>query len=459
MTAGIRADETNVFPRFLDLAYPNIDRGDGVWLYTTDGDRILDACSGGAMVACLGHGVKELADAAADQAERIAYFYNHHFTNRPQEQLANRLLEEVAPEMARVKFASGGSEANEAAIRLARAYHVELGQSQRWRLISPAQSYHGSTMGTLALSGRRRSLQEPYQDYLPEYFHLAPATPRFDPTGEAALEQLDQILMQAGPETISAFFCEPVSAAALPGYSPPTRFWQGLAERRERYGFLVCFDEIVTGMGRVGSWLAAHDLPIEPDIVTIGKGLGAGYAPLAAVLCRAQVYDAIVEGSREFDLGHTWDGAPLPCAVGLAALDLMIKGRLVDRVRERGPRLHEELAAALGGSTIVGAVRGRGFLLGVELVDPRDGKSFLPHELDAASLVDDTAFEEGLLVTSTHSTLDGFAGDEVLLAPAYTSTDEELAQMIDRFAATISSVERVIGRELARSPAAAPMSR
>ncbi|TMC42870.1 MAG: aspartate aminotransferase family protein [Chloroflexi bacterium] len=458
MNAGIRAAETNVFPRFLDLAYPSIERGEGVWLYTTGGDKILDACSGGAMVACLGHGVREVADAAAAQAERIAYFYNHHFTNQPQEQLAGRLLEVVAPEMARVKFASGGSEANESAIRLARTYHVERGQPQRWRVVSPAQSYHGSTMGTLALSGRRRSLQEPYANYLPEYFHLAPATPRFDPTGEAALAQLDQVLMQAGPE-ISAFVCEPVSAAALPGYSPPARFWQGLAERRDRYGFLVCFDEIVTGMGRVGSWLAAHELPIEPDIVTIGKGLGAGYAPLAAVLCRAQVYDAIAEGSREFDLGHTWDGAPLPCAVGLAVLDLMVKERLVDRIRERGPRLREELAAALNSSTIVGEVRGRGFLLGVELVDPRDGTSFLPDELDAATLVDDTAFEQGLLVTSTHSTPDGYAGDEVLLAPAYISTDEELAQMIERFAATISRVEQVVTRELAGKPAAARVSR
>src|SRR3989441_9553163 len=241
MTAGIRADETNVFPRFLDLAYPNIDRGDGVWLYTTDGDRILDACSGGAMVACLGYGVKELADAAADQAERIAYFYNHHFTNRPQEQLANRLLEEVAPEMARVKFASGGSEANEAAIRLARAYHVELGQSQRWRLISPAQSYHGSTMGTLALSGRRRSLQEPYQDYLPEYFHLAPATPRFDPTGEAALEQLDQILMQAGAESHSALFLRALGPGWASRLLPPSLLLQGLAGRGARGGFLGWF--------------------------------------------------------------------------------------------------------------------------------------------------------------------------------------------------------------------------
>ena len=447
MQATISADETNVFPRFLDLAYPNIERGKGVWLETTDGHRILDACSGGAMVACLGHGVTEIADAAAAQAEQIAYFYNHHFTSLPQEMLADRVIG-VVPEMARIKFASGGSEANETAVRLARTYHVDRGQRDRWRIISPAQAYHGSTLGTLALSGRRRSLQDPYVDYLPAYLHIPPSTPRFDPTGEAALEELDKALKEAGPETVSAFFCEPVSAAALPGYSPPDRFWHGLAERREKYGFVVCFDEIVTGIGRVGSWLAAHQLPIEPDIVTIGKGLGAGYTPLAAVLCREHIYDALAEGSAEFDLGHTWDGAPLPCAIGLAVLDYIVRHKLVDRVHDRGPRLRDQVAGALKGSDIVGEVRGRGFLLGVSLVDPRDRESFLSHELDVATVVDDTAFELGLLVSSTNSTLDGFAGDEVILAPAYTSTDQELDEMVERFKATIEAVQKSVERKL-----------
>jgi adenosylmethionine-8-amino-7-oxononanoate aminotransferase len=283
---------------------------------------------------------------------------------------------------------------------------------------------------------------------MPAYLHIPPSTPRFDATGETALRELDRALKDSGPDTVSAFFCEPVSAAALPGYSPPDRFWHGLAERREKYGFVVCFDEIVTGMGRVGGWLAAHQLPIEPDIVTIGKGLGAGYTPLAAILCREHIYDAIAEGSAEFDLGHTWDGAPLPCAVGLAVLDYIVRHKLVDRVRERGPLLLEQLQAALKGSPIVGEVRGRGFLLGVELVDPRDGKSFLPHELDAATLVDDIAFELGLLVSSTHSTPDGYAGDEVLIAPAYTSTDDELDEMVERFKATVDAVEKAVQTKL-----------
>jgi adenosylmethionine-8-amino-7-oxononanoate aminotransferase len=440
---AIGSEVTGVFPRFLDLAYPSVERGDGIWLTTTDERRILDACSGGAMVACLGYGVPEIVEAAVEQAERISYFYNHHFTSEPQERLADRLLEVVAPGMARVRLVSGGSEANETALQLARLYHVERGDSERWRAISQAQAYHGSTMGTLALSGRR-ALHEPYTPYLASHLHISPSTWRFDPSGEAALQELDRRLEEAGPETVAAFFCEPVGAAALPAASPPQRFWKGLEERRDEHGFLVCFDEVVSGIGRVGSWLAADQVPIEPDIVAIGKGLGAGYAPLGAVLCRQHVYDAIDRGSREFDLGHTWDGAPLSSAVGLAVLDLLIERGLVDRVRERGLGLRDELEAALEGSDMVREVRGRGFLLGVEVVDPRDGESFLPVELDVASLIDDTALEHGLLVTSTHPQADGYAGDQTLLAPAYISTDEELAEIVDRFRATVASVERSI---------------
>jgi adenosylmethionine-8-amino-7-oxononanoate aminotransferase len=439
--AEIRADETSVFPRLLDLAYPNVERGEGVRLYLTDGREILDACSGGAMVACLGHGVKEIVAAAAAQAERLAYIYFHHFTNDAQERLAERLLETAAPEMARVRFVSGGSEANEMALRLVRQYHVDRGEPERWRIISPAQAYHGATMGTLALTGRP-ALQRPYGEYLTNHLH-------FDSTARAALDELDRVLEEAGPETVAAFFCEPVGAAALPAYSPPEAFWHGLAERRERHGFLVCFDEIVSGVGRTGSWFAYQQLPIEPDIVTGGKGLGAGYAPLAATLCRQHVYDALAAGSREFEHGHTWDGAPLPCAVGLAVLDLLVQHGLVERVRERGPSLRDELEAALAQLEIVREVRGRGFLLGVELVDPRDGQSLLPTELHTAELVDQVAFEHGVLVTSSHSTPDGFTGDQTLLAPAYTSSDDELAQMIERFAEALVEVERRVKDALA----------
>jgi hypothetical protein len=442
VTGTITSDRTSVFPRFLDLSYPNVERGEGVWLVTSEGERVIDASSGGAMVMCLGYGVPDIVAAAGEQADRIAYFYNHHFTSEPAERYADRLLEVAAPEMARVRFVSGGSEANETALQLARLYQVERGEPERWRVISPAQSYHGSTMGTLALNGRR-AVQEPYGPYLANHLHISPSTWRFDPSGEAALSELDRALEEA-QSTVAAFFCEPISAAALPAYSPPDPFWLGLDERRREHGFLVCFDEVVTGFGRVGSWLAAHQMPIDPDIVAVGKSLGAGYAPLGGVMCRRHVYDAIEAGSGEFDLGHTWDGAPLSTAVGLAVLEAMVEKGLVERVRVLGPRLREELEAAVGSLEIVREVRGRGFLLGVELVDPRDGGSFLPVEMRVDELVDQIAFEHGVLVTSTHPQADRLAGDQVLLAPAYVSTDDELSEMIERFSAALNVVERKI---------------
>jgi hypothetical protein len=391
-------------------------------------------------------------EAARAQAGRISYVYNHHFTNEPQERLAAELIELAAPEMARVRFVSGGSEANETALRLVRQYHVDRGEEQRWRIISQAQAYHGALMGALALTGRK-SLQQPYGEYLPGHLHIHPATWRFDPSGQAALDELDRALEEGGPDTVAAFFCEPVSAAALPGYTPPDLFWQGLAERRERHGFLICLDEVVTGMGRTGHWFAGQALSIEPDIVTGGKGLGAGYAPLAATLCKQHVYDALAAGSRLFDHGHTWDGAPLPSAVGLAVLHTLSERGLIDRVRERGPSLREQLEQALSGFEIVKEVRGRGFLLGVEFVDPRDGESLLPDELDTAARVDQTAFEHGLLVTSTHSTPDGYTGDQTLLAPAFVATDAELDEMVERFAAAVGDVERAVKDTLAGAAA------
>jgi adenosylmethionine-8-amino-7-oxononanoate aminotransferase len=354
----------------------------------------------------------------------------------------------VAPEgFERVHFVTGGAEANECAVRLARSYHVERGEPTRWRVISPAQAYHGPTMATLALTGRA-GLQGPLGPYLQEQPHIPPSTWRFDPTGEAALEALDRALEQVGPENVSAFFCEAISAAALPAYTPPDRFWEGLAERRERHGFLICLDEVVTGMGRSGSWFAADRLPFTPDIIATAKGLGAGYAAIGATICHHRVYDAVASGSRRFTLGHTWDGAPLPCAVGVAVIEALRREQLIERVAEAGPALRRQLAGALDGIAIVREVRGHGFLLGVEYVDPRDGESFLPPDLGVAGRIDNVALDDGLVILSTQPTGDGYAGDQSLFAPPFTTTDEELGEMVSRFAAVVRRVAAEVEREL-----------
>jgi adenosylmethionine-8-amino-7-oxononanoate aminotransferase len=318
-----------------DHRYPVIVRGEGVWVEDSAGRRYLDAMSGGSMAATLGHGRRDIIAAARTQAERLTYVHNERLTNHAQERLAQELVEVAPPGFTRARFVTGGSEANEMAIQLARSYHVERGEPQRWQVISPAQAYHGPTMATLGLTGRP-GLHGPMGPYLPKAAHIPPSTWRFDPTGEAALLALDTALDEVGPENVSAYFCEAISAAALPAYTPPRRFWVGLAERRQRHGFLVCFDEVVTGVGRTGQWFAGNATPLVPDIIATAKGLGAGYAAIGAILCREHVYGSIAKGTRKFPLGHTWDGAPLSCAVGLAVLEVLRSEGLVDRVRERG---------------------------------------------------------------------------------------------------------------------------
>ena len=445
--AFIESHRTHVLPLELGRAMPVIVRGEGVWVEDASGRRYLDAMSGGSMAATLGHGRRDIAAAAQAQAEALAYVHNERLTSPAQERLASELIE-VAPEgFSRVRFTISGADANEMAIQLARTYHVERGETDRWQVISPAQAYHGPTMETLALTGRP-GLQGPFGPYLPHHLHIPPSTWRFDPSGEAALEALDRALDEAGPGNVSAFFCEAISGAALPAYTPPLRFWEGLAERRERHGFLVCFDEVVTGGGRTGSWFAGAETACAPDIIATAKGLGAGYAAIGAVLCREHVYQAVASGSRRFSLGHTWDGAPLACAVGLAVLEALRSERLIERVRDRGPSLRDELASALSDIPLVHEVRGHGYLLGVEYVDPRDGESFLPPELRVAGRIDDAAFERDLITLSTQPTRDGYAGDQSLFAPAFTTTDDELAEMVSRFADTVRHVAEEVDLEL-----------
>ena len=452
--AGVSSDETRLFPPELDRRYPVAVRGEGVWLEDAEGKRYLDAMSGGSMAATLGYGRADLLAAAREQALRLSFLHNELLTTPAQERLAAELVELAPAGFTRAHFVTGGAEANEAALRLARTYHVSRGEPERRRVVSPAQAYHGPTIATLALTGRP-GLKGQLDAYVPadSFLHVPPATPRFDPSGDATLEALDRVLEEAGPETVSAFFCEPISAAALPAFKPPDRFWEGLAERRERHGFLICFDEIVTGMGRSGSWFAANDLPFVPDVIATAKGLGAGYAAVGAALCAEHVYEAVANGTRSFPLGHTWNGAPLSCALGLAVVDALRREGLVERVRERGPRLRDELEEALRDVPVVHEVRGHGFLLGVDYGDPRDG-SFLPPELGVAGLMDETALEHGLVILSTQPTRDGYAGDQSLFAPAFTASDEELAEMVTRFAAASRAVWASVEEKLEASPVA-----
>jgi len=427
--------------------YPVAERAAGVWLWGVDGERYLDAMSGGSMAATLGYGRTDLVEAGRAQLARIAHVHNERLTNPAQERLAAELLARAPSGFARVRFVSGGAEANEQVVQLARAYHVERGALSRWQVISQAQAYHGPTMETLALTGRP-GLWGPFGPYLPHHRHIPPSTWRFDPSGQGALDALDRAIEELGAETVSLVFLEPVSAASLPGVSPPLAFWEGLAERRERYGFLVGFDEVVTGMGRTGSWFAAQTVGFVPDLIATAKGLGAGYAPIGAVLVGERVVEALWAGSRRFTLGHTWDGAPFACAVGIAVVEALEREELIPRVRVAGAQLREELAKALSNIPMVHGVAGEGFLCGVHFVDPRDGISLLPRELRVAARVDDAALRHRLVTLSTQPSADGFAGDQTLVAPAFVASDAELEEIVRRLRAAVLDVWREVEAEL-----------
>ena len=428
-------------------SYALVKSARGVWLQDVNGREYLDAMSGGSMAMTLGYGRDDIITSARRQAESLMYIHNEWLTNPAQERLAEELIEVAPTGFSHVRFVTGGSEANEMAIQLARIFHVERGEPQRWRVISPAQAYHGSTMMTLALTGRP-ALYSPYDPYLSQQLHIPPSTWHSDPTGEAALAELDRVIEEAGPETISVFFCEPISAAALPGYSPPQLFWEGLEERRKRHGFLIAFDEVVTGVGRVGQWFAAQDMPLTPDLISTAKGLGAGYVVIGAVLCRKQIFEAVASGGCQTPLGHTWDGAPLPCAVARAVLKAIKTENVIERVRSRGISLREEISEELLDVPIVKEVRGKGFLIGVHFCDPRDKKSFLPAAISFAKRIDEAAMAQGLITLSTQPTKDGYAGDSTLFAPALTSTDQELEEMKARFSNVIHQVAREVEKEL-----------
>jgi adenosylmethionine-8-amino-7-oxononanoate aminotransferase len=427
--------DSAVFHRELDRLYPLMVRAEGYRIWDDEGNEYLDAIGGGAAVVNVGYGVPNVINAAREQVAVMPFVHNQKFTHPLQEELARRLARLSG--YARVIFVQGGGEANETAIRLARSYQVERGEESRWRFVTVAQAYHGSTIATLALTGRP-ALQWPYAPYLPDFLHVPPVDDRTDPAGSAALEQLERTILDTGPETIAAFYCEPVSAAAAPAWGPPPEFFAGLAELRHKYGFLVVFDEVVTGLGRTGTLFAADQLPIKPDIITTAKGLSGGYAPMGAVLTTQEVYDAVASGSRDFSHGHTFNGYPLGCAIALAVLDRLEQDRLIERVAAEGPRFLEILQDAVADLALVQDVRGRGFLFGVTYRD--DEGVFLEQSLRFARRIDVAALEERLLIYSMQPTADGYQADQTMLAPVYTTTEDDFREMAARLARAIERV-------------------
>ena len=410
------------------------------------GNRYLDA-SGGAAVSCLGHGDGEVVAAIKDQLDLLAFAHTGFFTSEPAEALADLLVAHAPPGIDRVYLVSGGSEAVEAAIKLARQYWVEKGEPQRGRLIARKQSYHGNTLGALAAGGNewRRAQFAPL---LLDVSHIDPCYEyRLRHEGETseayglrAADALEAEIQRLGPETVMAFVAEPVVGATAGALPPVPGYFRRIREICDRHGILLILDEVMCGMGRTGSLFACEQDGIAPDIVCIAKGLGAGYQPIGAMLCTAEVHDTIRDGSGFFQHGHTYLGHPVAAAAGFAVVGAILNRGLVPRVREKGDVLGEKLEAAFGQHVHVGDIRGRGLFRGIELVADRETKAPFDPDRRVAARIKAAAFERGLICYPMSGTIDGRQGDHILLAPPFIIEDTEIDELVEKLHLTLQEV-------------------
>ncbi|MBE0623589.1 MAG: aspartate aminotransferase family protein [Burkholderiales bacterium] len=437
-----------VFHRNPKHEYPLAVGGDGPYVIDRDGKRYLDACCGAA-VSCLGHSDREVIDAIKAQLDQLPFAHTSFFTNQPMEALAGELVENAPAGIERVYFCSGGSEAVEAALKLARQYYVEIGQAQRTHVIARGQSYHGNTLGALAAGGNLWRRKQ-FQPLLVEVSHVSPCYAyRGKQPGESdvaygkrLVSELEEEVLRLGPDRVIAFIAETVGGATLGCVTPVPGYFAGVRAVCDKYGVLLILDEVMCGMGRCGTLYACEHENVVPDLICIGKGLGAGYQPIGALLASAKIYDAVVSGSGFFQHGHTYTGHASACA-GALAVQRAVKSRgLLAKVREHGAGLEARLRARFGGHPHVGEIRGRGLFWALELVQEREGKKpFDPNRRINARLKLG-ALKNGLMCYPMGGTLDGVAGDHVMLAPPYIISDAQLDEAVDKLA---RSIDEVIG--------------
>lgn len=435
------------FPRNFRKVYPQAVRGEGCYIFTADGKKYLDA-AGGAAVVSIGHGVAAIGRAMAKQATQLAFAHTSQFHTAVAEQLAAR-LRGLAPadfrDFGRVYFTSGGSEAAETALKLCRQYFVERGEPQRTRMVSRWQSYHGSTLGALSVSGNLRR-RTPYTPLLADWGHIAPCYCYRCPLGltyptcdVACADELEKFVQSVGPGTVAAFIVEPVVGATLGAVVPPDGYLERIADICRRHGILLIADEVMTGIGRTGKNFGVEHWGVVPDIILVGKGVASGYAPLGAVLVSGKVAETIAGGSGAFEHGFTYSAHPVALAAGLAVLEHIEQHGLFQRVAGAG---HELLRALepLKKFLLVSDIRGRGLLLGIEFVKERATREPFPPEAGIAGRIQQLALAEGVTTYPIQGCADGQAGDHILLAPPYIVSSDEIGEIARALEAALTRI-------------------
>ncbi len=429
---------SRILHRQIHATLPVAVGGRGVELFDAEGRSYIDA-SGGAAVSCLGHGHPDVVAALHAQADRLAYAHTSFFTTEPAEALAERLIETAPEGLSHVYFVSGGSEAVEAALKMARQYFVERGEPERRHIVARRQSYHGNTLGALATGGNEWRRTQ-FRPLLVETHHIDPCFAyRYRQPGESdaayaarAAQALEDKILELGPDTVMAFVAETVVGATAGAVPPVADYLKRIRTTCDRYGILLVLDEVMCGMGRTGTLHACEQDGIVPDLMTVAKGLGGGYQPIGAVLLGRHIFDAFAQGSGFFQHGHTYLGHPMACAAGLAVQDVIRRDGLLGNVRVMGAHLARRLGERFGNHPHVGDIRGRGLFMAVELVEDRSTKApFDPTEKLHAAIKRE-AMARGLMVYPMGGTIDGARGDHVLLAPPFIVDEPIVDAIVER---------------------------
>jgi adenosylmethionine-8-amino-7-oxononanoate aminotransferase len=429
---------TRILHRQIHNTLPVAAAGEGVHIIDDSGKRYIDA-SGGAAVSCLGHSHPEVRRAIHAQLDALAYAHTSFFTTAAAEELADTLIADAPKGLSHVYFVSGGSEAIEAALKMARQYFVERGAPQRRHVIARRQSYHGNTLGALATGGNA-GRREAFAPLLIETHHIAPCfsyrhrqpQESEEDYGRRAADALEAKIRELGADSVIAFVAETVVGATIGAVPPAPGYFKRIRQICDRYGVLLILDEVMCGMGRTGTLHACEQEGIAPDLMTIAKGLGGGYEPIGAVLLKRDMFDAFANGSGTFHHGHTYLGHPLACAAGLAVQRVIKQERLLENVTAMGARLNRRLSERFGNHPHVGDIRGRGLFQAIELVTERSDKTPFDPALKVHAKVKTAAMERGLMVYPSGGTADGKAGDHVLLAPPFIVDAETIDTIVER---------------------------
>jgi adenosylmethionine-8-amino-7-oxononanoate aminotransferase len=443
---------SRVLHRSLRETPPIAVGGDGVWLIAEDGRRVLDA-SGGAAVSCLGHQHPRVLAAISRQASKLAYAHTGFFSSEPAEALADQLVGHEPGGLGYAYFVSGGSEAVEASIKLARQYFNEVGQPQRQHFIARRQSYHGNTLGALSAGGNAWR-REPYAPLLSQAFsHVSPAF-AYHEQRDAESEtdfvarlaaELEAEFQRLGPDTVAAFMAEPVVGATAGCVPAPEGYFRAIRDICNRHGALLILDEVMCGMGRTGTLHAWEQEGITPDIQAVAKGLGGGYQPIGAMLASTGIIDTVRQGSGAFQHGHTYLAHPLACAAALEVQRVISEERLLDNVKALGDQLERRLTERFGNHRHIGDIRGRGLFWAIELVADRGSREPFDPGLKLNQKIKAAAFEGGLACYPAGGTADGRRGDHVMLAPPYIATSGDIDMIVDRLGVAVDSALKSVG--------------